>query len=68
MAEQKKQTRKGRRPLESSEKKRQFLATMDADVIKAMKLAAIENETSASEILEEAVRQWLDRRAKNRKG
>ncbi|MBN8978631.1 MAG: ribbon-helix-helix protein, CopG family [Rhizobiales bacterium] len=67
MAE-KKQAPKGRKPVGGGEKKRQFLATMDADVIKAVKLAAIENEISASEILEDAARQWLDRRAKNKKG
>jgi hypothetical protein len=35
---------------------------MDPDVIKAVKKAAIEDETSASEILEEAARAWLERR------
>jgi hypothetical protein len=35
---------------------------MDPDVIKAVKKAAIEDETPASEILEEAARAWLERR------
>jgi len=62
MAEQKKPLRKGRKPAEGD--KRQFLATMDPELIKAIKLAAIEDETSASEVLEEAARHWLSRRKK----
>ncbi len=42
--------------------KRYFLATMDADLIKSMKQAAIAEEASASECLEEAAREWLARR------
>jgi hypothetical protein len=52
--------RKGRKPAEGE--KRQFLATMDPEVIKSVKLAAIEDETSASEIMEEAAVEWLERR------
>jgi hypothetical protein len=52
--------RKGRKPAEGE--KRQFLATMDPEVIKPVKLAAFEDETSASEILEEAATEWLERR------
>jgi hypothetical protein len=66
MAEEKKSLRKGRKPAPVGDKKRQFLATMDPDLIKSIKLAAIEDETSASEILEEAARLWLARR-KNKK-
>jgi hypothetical protein len=68
MAEQTKPLRKGRKPAPGGDKKRQFLATMDPDLIKFIKLAAIEDEKSASEILEEAARQWLERRQlKNKK-
>jgi hypothetical protein len=66
MAEQRKPVRKGRKPAPRGDKKRQFLATMDPELIKSIKLAAIEDETSASEILEEAAQQWLARR-KNKK-
>ena len=52
--------RRGRRPTGAG--KRKFLATMDPEIIKALKLAAIEDETSASEALENAARQWLLRR------
>jgi len=48
----------------SSAAKRNFFATMSAEVIKAIKLAALEDDTTASEILEEAANQWLDRRKK----
>ena len=51
---------KGRKPAEGD--KRQFLTTMDPDVIKAIKMAAIEDETSASVILETAAKEWLERR------
>jgi hypothetical protein len=46
--------------------KRYFLATMDADLIKDMKQAGIADDKSASECLEIAARQWLERR--ERKG
>jgi hypothetical protein len=35
---------------------------MDPDVIKSIKLAAIEEDTSASVILEMAAKEWLARR------
>jgi len=56
----KKPKRKGRKPPEGD--KRQFLTTMDPEVIKAVKLAAIEDETSASLILEKAAKEFLERR------
>jgi hypothetical protein len=62
MKEPKKPLRKGRKPAEGD--KRQFLATMNPEVIKAVKLAAIQDETSASEILEVAAAQWLAKRKK----
>lgn len=42
--------------------KRNFFATMSADVIKSIKQAALEEDTTASEILEDAAKQWLERR------
>ncbi len=60
MNEPKAPLRKGRKPAAGD--KRQFLATMDPEVIKAIKKAAIEDETSASEILEAAARGWLEQR------
>ena len=57
--------RKGRKPAEGD--KRQFLTTMDPEVIKSIKLAAIEEETSGSLILETAAREWLERRSSKAK-
>ncbi len=51
---------KGRKPAAGG--KRQFLTTMDPDVIKSIKLAAIETDTTASAILELAAKEWLERR------
>jgi hypothetical protein len=41
---------------------------MDPELIKNRKLAAIEDETSVSEALEEAAREWLERRTAKDKG
>ena len=60
MADQKKRRKPGRKAAEGVDK-RKFLATLEAEVIKALKLAAIEKNTSASEILEEAAELWLER-------
>jgi hypothetical protein len=65
MSEKKKPLRKGRKPAEGD--KRQFLLTMDPEIIKAIKLAAIEDDSSASEAMEEAAKQWLERRKGSRK-
>lgn len=49
--------------------KRYFLATMDEKLIKDLKQAGIADDKSASECLEIAARQWLDRRELgNKKG
>jgi hypothetical protein len=49
--------------------RRQFLTTMSADVIKAVKQAGLEDGVNAWEIMEEAARDWLERRrSKRRKG
>jgi hypothetical protein len=42
--------------------KRYFLATMDENLIKEMKQAGIAADKSASECLEIAAREWLQRR------
>ena len=65
MADQKKPARRGRKPAAGD--KRKFLATMDPQIIKALKLAAIEDDTSASECLEDGDKQWLERRASKAK-
>ncbi|BBF94347.1 hypothetical protein [Blastochloris tepida] len=44
--------------------KRQFLAYLDPATVKAVKIAAIERETSASAIAEIALREWLERNVK----
>jgi hypothetical protein len=43
--------------------KRYFLATMDVDLIKDMKQAGIADDKSASECLELAAKEWLERRS-----
>jgi hypothetical protein len=60
MTEQEKPRQKGRIPAPGD--KRQFLVSMDAAVIRAIKTAAIDGETTASLIMEEAATQWLARR------
>jgi hypothetical protein len=47
--------------------RRQFLTTMSADVIKAVKLAALEDGINAWEIMEEAAKDWLARRKKSKR-
>jgi hypothetical protein len=44
----------------------QFLTTMSADVIRAVKQAALDDNRNAWEIMEEAAQQWLDRRKSGR--
>ena len=46
--------------------RRQFLTTMSADVIRAVKQAALDENRNAWEIMEEAAQQWLDRRKSGR--
>lgn len=46
--------------------RRQFLTTMSADVIRAVKQAALDDDRNAWEIMEEAAQQWLDRRKSGR--
>ena len=53
----KKPTPKGRKPAPGA--KKQFLTTMDPDVIRKVKQAAIGLDRTASDIMEEAARDWL---------
>ncbi len=62
MAEQGKSTKAGKTPM--LQPKRNFFATLDAELIKSIKRIALEEEISASEILEQAARDWLERRKK----
>lgn len=41
---------------------RNFFATLSSDIVKAMKVTAIDEDTSASAILEAAAVEWLERR------
>jgi hypothetical protein len=59
MADDKPSPRRGRKPPEGD--KRQFLTSMDPDVIRAIKQAALDVDRTASDVMEEAARQWLER-------
>jgi hypothetical protein len=48
--------------------KKQVLVIMDQDVIKAVKLAALEDDMKMSHAVEEAVREWLAKRKARRAG
>lgn len=53
--------RPGRKPVKGDDL-RKFLATLEAETIKGLKLAAIQEGSTASEILEKAAVHWLQRR------
>jgi hypothetical protein len=44
--------------------KRQFLTTMDPDVIRSIKQAALDLDRTASDIMEEAGKHWLQSKTK----
>jgi hypothetical protein len=46
--------------------KRQVLIIMDQDVIKSVKVAAVEDDIKMSHAVEEAVRDWLNKRKQTR--
>jgi hypothetical protein len=48
------------------EGKRQVLIIMDQDVIKSVKVAAVEDDIKMSHAVEEAVREWLNKRKRER--
>lgn len=60
----KKQTVKAR--ARASAGKRQVLIIMDEDVIKSVKVAAVEDDIKMSHAVEEAVRDWLNKRKQTR--
>jgi hypothetical protein len=47
--------------------KKQMLSILSVDLIEALKIAAIEDGTKGSHIVEEAVRDWLAKRKLRRK-
>jgi hypothetical protein len=47
--------------------RRQFLTMMSPQVIKAVKQAALQESRAAWDIMEEAAKQWLERRRKGRR-
>ncbi len=42
--------------------KRQFLVSMDPKLIRAVKMAALEDDRTASSVIEDAARAWLSER------
>ncbi|MGY4499451.1 hypothetical protein ACVWYH_003382 [Bradyrhizobium sp. GM24.11] len=63
MAERNQATR-GRKP---TGEKKQFLTSMDPDVIRRIKAAAVLRNETASRLLEEISREWLDRHQDGKK-
>ncbi|MHC2674483.1 hypothetical protein ACVI1J_006646 [Bradyrhizobium diazoefficiens] len=59
MADKKAAGKPGRKPSDGS--KKQFLSSMDPDVIRAIKVAAAELDKNASQVLETAAKEWLER-------
>jgi len=59
MAEKKTAAKRGRKPPDGE--KRQFLSSMDPEVIRAIKVAAVELDKTASQVLETAAKEWLER-------
>ncbi|SDO49818.1 hypothetical protein [Afipia sp. GAS231] len=59
-ADEKKQPAKG--GPRAAKGKKQMLVILDQDVIKAVKMAALEDEVPMSHAVEEAVREWLGKR------
>jgi hypothetical protein len=64
MADRKPATR-GRKPPEGE--KKQLLTSMDPDVIRRIKAAAALRDRTASSLLEEISKEWLDRHPDNAK-
>ena len=42
--------------------KKQMLVILDQDVIKSVKMAALEDDKAMSHVVEEAIREWLGKR------
>lgn len=64
MADKKPATR-GRKPPEGE--KKQLLTSLDPDVIRRIKAAAALRDTTASLVMEEAAKDWLDRHQDGKK-
>jgi hypothetical protein len=65
MAEKKPASKRGRKPPDGE--KKQFLTSMDPDVIRRIKAAAALRDQTASFVLEEAAKDWLDRHQDGKK-
>jgi hypothetical protein len=65
MAEKKTAGRPGRKP--PSGAKKQFLTSMDPDVIRRIKAAAALRDKTASWVLEDAAKEWLERHQEGKK-
>jgi Ribbon-helix-helix protein, copG family len=65
MSDAKRSPKKGRKPPPGD--KRQFLTSIDPEVIRAIKQAAIGLDKTASELMEEAAREWLERHRAGKK-
>ena len=65
MAEKKKAGKPGRKPPDGE--KKQFLTSMDPDVIRRVKAAAALRDMTASTVLEEAAKEWLHRHPDEKK-
>lgn len=65
MAEKKAAAKRGRKPPDGE--KKQFLSSMDPDVIRAIKVAAAELDKTASQVLETAAKEWLERHRANKR-
>lgn len=59
MADKKPSVKRGRKPPEGE--KKQFLTSMDPDVIRRIKAAAAMRDITASQALETAAKEWLER-------
>jgi hypothetical protein len=65
MADDKPSPRRGRKPPLGD--KRQFLTTINPEVIRAIKQAALDLDRTASDLMEEAAKQWLARHKQKNK-
>jgi hypothetical protein len=52
----------GEKPAKTAADKRNFFATMSSSVIASIKKAAIDEDRTASKVLEEAATEWLAKR------
>lgn len=65
MADEKPTAKRGRKPPDGE--KKQFLTSMDPDVIRRIKAAAALRDKTASHVLEEAAKEWLLRHQDGKK-